>query len=58
MTEEEFNTSYQESLDQVLAAMADCAEIDPQKFYSMACLIENLSIFSPFFYGMLKKQNE
>jgi len=53
MTEEEFNKKYTEALDAVVAAMAENPEIDPEKFYSMACILENLRFFSPILYSAL-----
>jgi hypothetical protein len=54
MTEEEFDTNYTDALDAVLGAMAENSEIDPEKFYSMACLLENLRFFSPVLYGIIR----
>lgn len=58
MTEEEFDFAFKETLDTILVAMAENSEIDPKKFYSMACVLENLSFFSPVIYGALKKEEE
>jgi hypothetical protein len=57
MTEEEFTSAYTQALDTVLNAMAEEAEIDPDKFYSMTVLLENLRFFSPVLYGALKKKS-
>lgn len=57
MTEEEFDTNYTEALDAVLAAMAEEPEINPDKFYSMVCLLENLRFFSPVLYSAIRKKN-
>lgn len=57
LTEEEFNTNYTEALDAILEVMAENAEIDPEKFYSMACILENLRFFSPVLYGAIRKTN-
>ncbi|MHC2990404.1 hypothetical protein OB13_01965 [Pontibacter sp. HJ8] len=55
MTEEEFNATYAGALDALLEVMAENAEIDPEKFYSMACILENLRFFSPVLYGAIRK---
>jgi hypothetical protein len=54
ITKEEFDNTFQNTLDNILSAMAGEAEIDPQKFYSMACILENLAFFSPVIYGLLR----
>lgn len=56
MTAEEFEATYTLALDAILEAMAENAEIDPEKFYSMTCLIENLRFFSPVLYSAIKKK--
>lgn len=58
MTKEEFDGKLKETLDAILLAMAENPEIDPQKFFSMTCVLENLSFFSPVIYGALKKKEE
>ncbi|MEJ8802007.1 hypothetical protein [Pontibacter sp. H249] len=55
MTEEEFKDMFGETLDPVLEAMAENAEVNPDKFFSMACILENLRFFSPILYGAIKK---
>ncbi|GAB3195224.1 hypothetical protein ABID22_003608 [Pontibacter aydingkolensis] len=55
MTKEEFENKFGETLDAIVEAMAENTEIDPEKFYSMACIIENLRFFSPVLYGAIKK---
>jgi hypothetical protein len=54
MTEEEFDTRYKAALDNFLEAMAENSEVDLKRFYSMACILENLSFFSPGLYGVLQ----
>ncbi|WP_162912064.1 hypothetical protein [Pontibacter actiniarum] len=54
MTKEEFDATFSESLNAILEAMAENAEIDPEKFYSMACVIENLRFFSPVLFGAIR----
>ncbi|MFC6997938.1 hypothetical protein [Rufibacter roseus] len=53
MTEEEFDANYTAALDAVLEAMAEHEEIDPQKFFGMTCILENLRFFSPVLYGAI-----
>jgi hypothetical protein len=55
MTAEEFNANYTQALDAVLVAMAENEEIDPERFYSIACLVENMRFFSPVLYSAIKK---
>ncbi|MBF9254703.1 hypothetical protein I2I11_15465 [Pontibacter sp. 172403-2] len=54
MTEEEFDDKFKDTLDTLLAAMAENSEIEPDKFYSMACILENLRFFSPVLYGAIR----
>jgi hypothetical protein len=54
ITKEEFDHQFRETLDAILVAMAEEAGIDPKKFYSMACILENLAFFSPVLYGVLQ----
>ncbi|MBC5772716.1 hypothetical protein H8S95_01460 [Pontibacter sp. KCTC 32443] len=54
MTEEEFDTRYKAALDSVLEAMAENSEVDVKQFYSLACVLENISFFSPVFYGIIQ----
>jgi hypothetical protein len=35
--------------------MADDPEVRPEAFYHMTCVLENLSFFGPFLYGLLQK---
>lgn len=58
MTQEDFDERFQQMLDAVVERMADNAEIDLEKFYTMTCILENLSVFSPVFYSMIKKQDK
>ena len=53
ITKEEFNQKFQDTVENLLVAMADHEEINPEKFYSMACMLENLSFFSPVIYGFI-----
>lgn len=56
MTKEEFDEKFTGTLDALLAAMAENPDIDPEKFYSMACIMENLRFFSPVLYGAIQKK--
>ncbi|WP_276496227.1 hypothetical protein [Pontibacter litorisediminis] len=58
MTEEEFTASYTDALDAIAAAMAEEQEIDPEKFYSMVCVLENLRYFSPVLYSAIRSKKE
>ncbi|GAA4424582.1 hypothetical protein GCM10023188_04570 [Pontibacter saemangeumensis] len=58
MTKEEFDEKFTGTLDAVLEAMAENPEIDPAKFYSMACVLENLRFFSPVLYGAIRVKKE
>ncbi|WP_192821303.1 hypothetical protein [Rufibacter sp. LB8] len=53
MTEKEFDASYADALENILVTLAQNEEIDPAKFYHMACLVENLRFFSPVLYGAI-----
>jgi hypothetical protein len=58
LTKEEFNDQFRETVDTILVAMAEHAEIDLEKFYSMACILENLAFFSPVIYGAINKSGK
>ena len=58
ITKEEFNDQFRETVDTLLLAMAEHAEIDLEKFYSMACMLENLAFFSPVIYGAILKSKK
>ena len=58
MSEEEFQTQYTQALDAILEAMAEEQEINPDKFYSMVCVLENLRFFSPVLYGAIRSKKE
>ena len=58
ISKEEFDEQFKASLDNLLEGMAENAEIDVKKFYTMACILENLSFFSPVFYGILKESKK
>ena len=54
LTEEEFDQRFVETLDVLLQTMADNEEVDVNRFYSMACILENIRFFSPVLYGVLQ----
>lgn len=54
MTKEEFDNSVRETVDTLLLNMAEHPEVDPEKFYSMACILENLAFFSPIIFSALQ----
>jgi hypothetical protein len=54
ITQEEFDDKFRESVDNLLLAMAEHTEINPDKFYSMACILENLAFSSPVIYGAIQ----
>ncbi len=54
LSKEDFNYKVQEALDTILIAMAEHPEVDPKKFYSMACILENLAFFSPVVYDAIQ----
>lgn len=58
MTEEEFQANYTQALDAILQAMAEEQEINPDKFYRIVCVLENLRFFSPVLYGAIRSKKE
>ena len=58
ITKEEFNEQFRETVDTLIIAMAEHEEVNPEKFYSMACVLENLAFFSPVIYGALRNRKE
>ena len=54
LNEEEFNEQFTEALDTVIETMAETSEIDPVKFFSMVCILENLQFFGPVIYSALQ----
>jgi hypothetical protein len=57
MTKAEFELMFRDSLDNMLEEMAKNSEIDVQKFFGMACNIENLAFFIPVIYGMIEESS-
>lgn len=45
-------------MDALLKAMAENPEIDPEKFYGMACILENMRFFSPVLYGAIRSKTQ
>ncbi|WP_242916465.1 hypothetical protein [Pontibacter liquoris] len=58
MTPEEFEETYTQTLETILKAFANSAEVKPEKFYSLASVIENLRSCSPVFYNALKSSED
>lgn len=58
LSKEEFDDKLQEGLDAILLALAEQEEVNPEKFFSLACIVENLAFFSPVLYGMLRQPEE
>lgn len=58
MTKEEFDEKFTGTLDALVAAMAENPDIDPEKFYSMTCILENLRFFSPVLYGAIQNKKQ
>lgn len=58
LSEEEFTEQFTEALDTVIGAMAENPEIEPTKFFSMVCVLENLQFFSPVIYGALRNAKD
>ena len=58
MTKAEFDEKFTGTLDALVEAMAENPEIDPEKFYSMTCILENLRFFSPVLYGAIKSKKD
>lgn len=54
LSKEEFENNFQETIDLVLTHLAEHPEVDPNKFYSMACMLENLAFFSPVLYEAIQ----
>ncbi|QNF35529.1 hypothetical protein HUW51_23505 [Adhaeribacter swui] len=54
LSKEELEHSFQETIDLVLVHMAEHPEVAPEKFYSMACMLENLGFFSPILYEAIQ----
>lgn len=55
MSKEEFNLAFIKTLDELLEKMADNPEIELNKFYHMAYVMENLAFFSPVIFDLVYK---
>jgi len=58
LTKEEFDDKIRETMDDLILAMAEHEDINPEKFYSMTCILENLAFFSPVIYGALRNSKK
>lgn len=56
LTPEEFDATFNDTLNAMLEQMAGDPDIRVEKFYSLACFLENLSLFSPVLYSLFKDQ--
>ncbi len=58
MNSNEFEANYTQILETLLRAFANSAEVKPEKFYSLASVIENLHEASPALYEAIKSLEE
>jgi hypothetical protein len=58
ISKEEFEQNFQETIDLVLTQLAEHPEVAPGKFYSLACMLENLAFFSPVLYQALRESKK
>jgi hypothetical protein len=58
MTKAEFDLRFRSTLDHMLEEMAKNPEIDVQKFFGLACFVENVAFFGPVIYGLLENSVE
>lgn len=58
MTAEEFDDKFRETLDELVAGMAEQDEVAPGQFFGMVCFLENLAFFSPVLYGLLQEKQK
>ncbi|CAA9261971.1 MAG: hypothetical protein AVDCRST_MAG95-2347 [uncultured Adhaeribacter sp.] len=58
ITKEEFDEKFRETLDDLLLTMAEHPEVEPSKFFGMACVLENLSFFGPVLYDALQNSKK
>jgi len=56
LTKEEFDIKIRETMDNLIAVMAEHEDINPEKFYNMTCILENLAFFSPVIYEAIKSK--
>ncbi len=58
ISEEDFECQFRETLDTLVQTLADHPEVGLKDFYTMTCVLENLSFFGPVSYGLLQKSNQ
>jgi hypothetical protein len=58
ISEEDFECQFRETLDTLIETLADHPEIDLKEFYTMTCVLENLSFFGPVIYDLLQKSKQ
>lgn len=54
LNEEDFNGQFTEAIDRVIETMAETPEIEPNRFFNMVCLLENLQFFAPVLFSAIK----
>lgn len=57
MDREQFDRQFCQAIDNLVAEMADNSNISLNRFYAMACFMENLTFFSPVLHAMVEKKN-
>lgn len=55
LTKEEFQERFIEGQELLLKTMAESPEISIDRFYTMACILENIYFFTPVLYNLLEK---
>jgi len=58
LSREEFEEQFNEGQNQLLEIFANDPEIDIEKFASIACFFENLSLFTGVLYSLLKENKK
>jgi hypothetical protein len=58
ISKEEFDSKFRETLDTLIEGMAENSEINLEKFYTMTCVLENLSFFSPVIFDFIQKSKK
>ena len=53
LTKEEFDIKIRETMDNLITAMAEHEDINPEKFYNMTCILENLAFLVRLFTELL-----
>ncbi len=54
MSKKEFQEEFKKGTDQLLEYYAYQPSVDPDKYYTMICLLENLTFFSPVIFDLMK----